>query len=489
MNYLLFLPDYNDFTVMVSGFLLTLSVYHFLLYFQHKDSTYLFYSLYTFLIFTSSYPKVETSIFTNVTTLNDPHLNFVILPREWLYNTMYLMFAKTLVDFKQFKPKWNRILNISISIFLLSLIISMLVSFFAENYTIVGKVFTYFFSPSIAIIALICFYVLMTMKGALKYYVLIGSFTYLILAESAFYLFTDIQEATVVFYIGIIIENIFFALALGYKQKMILHENSISQDQLIIQLQENEQLKESLNVQLEKEVSSLSKQREIDRLDAINLKYEKELAELKVSLLRSQMNPHFIFNSLNSIKLYIINNEKENAVYYLDKFSKLIRKILATTREKEITLMEEIETMELYIKIENIRFENKIDFAIDVDPNLDSDTIKMPCLILQPFIENAIWHGLSFKEGDKKLSIRVNKEAENHVLIKIEDNGIGRDKSLRLNSKKLFTKRSIGISLTEERLKDFYKDHKHKYTLEFIDLFDEKSIPVGTRVNLKLPFD
>lgn len=489
MIYLLTLPDYADFTLMVSGFLLTLSIYHFLLYFQHKDSTYLFYSLYTFLIFTSSYPVVETSIFSDITSENDPHINFVVLPREWLYNTMYLMFAKTLVDFKHYKPKWNKILNISIIIFVIVLIFTMLAAYLTKNYTIVGIVFTYFFSPAIAIIALICFGVLMTMKGALKYYVLIGSFTYLILAEYAFYFFTNKEEATIYFYSGIIIENIFFALALGYKQKMILEENSISQDRLISQLKENELLKESLNIQLEKEVSSLNKQAEIDRLDSINLKYEKELAELKVSLLRSQMNPHFIFNSLNSIKLYIINNEKENAVYYLNKFSKLIRKILATTREKEIPLMEEIETMELYLNIENIRFENKIDFTIDVDPKLNSDTIKIPCLIIQPFIENAIWHGLSSKKGGKKLSIRVNKEAENHVLIKIEDNGIGRDNSLRLNSKKLHKKTSIGISLTEERLKYFYKDYRHKYALEFTDLYDEKSIPVGTRVSLKLPYN
>lgn len=474
---------------MVSGFLLTLSVYHFLLYFQHKDSTYLFYSLYTFLIFTSSYPVVENSILASLSTINDRHLSFVVLPREWLYNTMYLMFAKTLVDFKQYKPKWNSVLNISIAVFLLSLIVSLLASYFTENYSIVGKVFTYFFSPSIAIIALICFYVLLTMKGALKYYVLIGSFSYLVLAESAFYLFTDVQKATVYFYIGIIIENIFFALALGYKQKMILQENSVSKDKLIVQLQENEQLKESLNVQLEKEVSYLSKQREIDRLDGINLKYEKELAELKVTLLRSQMNPHFIFNSLNSIKLYIIKNDIKNAVFYLDKFSKLIRKILASTREKEIPLMEEMETMELYMNIENIRFENKIDFRIEVDPELKSTSIKVPCLIIQPFIENAIWHGLSTKEGDKKLLIRVNKEKESYILISIEDNGIGRDKSLQLNSKKLFTKNSIGISLTEDRLKSFYIKYKHKYALEFVDLYDDKSVPSGTRVSLRLPYD
>ena len=435
-----YIPDYNDFTVLVAGFLLTLSVYHFLLYFQHKDSTYLFYSLYTFLIFTSSYPVVETSIVLDVISNNDPQTNFVVLPREWLYNTMYLMFAKTLVDFKTYKPRFNRILNISVIIFISSLLITMLTAYFLNKFSLVGVLFTYFFSPTIAVLALICFYVLYTMDTKLKYYVLIGSFTYLILAEYAFYMVSDQQVATVVFYIGIIIENIFFALALGYKQKLILHEKNVSQKKLINQLQENDQLKETINIQLEKEVSLLSKQAEIDKLDTINARYEKELAELKVTLLRSQMNPHFIFNSLNSIKLYIINNEKENAVYYLNKFSKLIRKILASTREKEISLSEELETMELYMNIENIRFENKIDYQVQVEESIFKEEIKLPCMILQPIIENSIWHGLSLKEGSKKIQINVSQKEDISLEVVIKDNGIGRDKSKILNGKKLHKK-------------------------------------------------
>jgi sensor histidine kinase YesM len=397
------------------------------------------------------------------------------------------MFAKTLVDFKHYKPKWNRIVNISIGVFFLTLILSMLSAYISKNYAIVGWAFTYFFSPAIAVIALISFGVLMTMKGNLKYYVLIGSFSYLILAEAAFYFFTDKEEATIYFYSGIILENIFFALALGYKQKMILQEKNESQKKLINQLQENDQLKETINIQLEKEVSLLSKQAEIDRLDSINSKYEKELAELKVTLLSSQMNPHFIFNSLNSIKLYIINNEKENAVYYLNKFSKLIRKILASMREKEVSLEEELETMELYLNIENIRFENKINYVIQMDPSINSETIKMPCLILQPFIENSIWHGLSSKKGQKDLLIKVDKKEPSYLEINIEDNGIGRYRSAMKNGKKLHKKESIGIELSKERLIDFYKNFENNAALDFIDLMDENNKASGTRVILKIP--
>src|SRR5690606_15107994 len=123
------------------------------------------------------------------------------------------------------------------------------------------------------------------------------------------------------------------------------------------------------------------------------LRDEKKIITLEQDMLRNQMNPHFIFNSLNSIKLYIINNEKENAVYYLNKFSKLIRKILVASTEKEITLEDELETMSLYMNIENIRFSNEIDYKVMVDKRIDPSMIKVPSLVLQPFLENAVWHG------------------------------------------------------------------------------------------------
>ena len=124
---------------------------------------------------------------------------------------------------------------------------------------------------------------------------------------------------------------------------------------------------------------------------------EKKILALEQNMLKSQMNPHFIFNSLNSIKQYIIGNEIENAVYYLNKFAKLIRKILDTSNKKDISLAEELETMTTYMTIENMRFSNEIDFKINVADDIDSKKIRVPSLILQPFIENSLWHGLSSK--------------------------------------------------------------------------------------------
>jgi tetratricopeptide (TPR) repeat protein len=217
------------------------------------------------------------------------------------------------------------------------------------------------------------------------------------------------------------------------------------------------------------------------------LKNEKKYVKLEQTALRSQMNPHFIFNSLNSIKLYIIDNEKENAVYYLNKFSKLIRKILAATKEKETTLADEIETMKLYMNIENIRFSNAIKSSFNIDKNLNVNTIKVPSLILQPFIENAIWHGLSSKKGDKKINLTFEENNNKFLIITIEDNGVGRKRSSEIKEKKIHKRDSIGIKLTEDRLENFAQSYKNDFSITFIDLYDSENEPRGTKVILKIP--
>ena len=216
-------------------------------------------------------------------------------------------------------------------------------------------------------------------------------------------------------------------------------------------------------------------------------KKEKRILTLEQDVLRTQMNPHFIFNALNSIKHYIINNEQKNAVHYLNKFSKLVRKILESSTLKEVTLEEELETMDLYMNIENIRFSNEINYQINIDNTLNLSAIKVPPLVLQPFLENALWHGLSSKKGDKKITLSVFSPSENFIQIDIEDNGIGRDASAKIKSNKVIKRKSIGIELTKERLNNFISDLKHPFSLVFNDLVDEKNKVLGTKVALKIP--
>lgn len=216
-------------------------------------------------------------------------------------------------------------------------------------------------------------------------------------------------------------------------------------------------------------------------------KNEKRVLTLEQNMLRSQMNPHFLFNSLNSIKLYIINNEQKNAVHYLNKFSKLVRKILEASTLKEISLAEELETVELYMNIENIRFSNEIDFKIVVDDNINVDNIKVPSLALQPFLENSLWHGLSPKDGQKMIHLLVKKKNESHVSIEVVDNGVGRDAAQANKANRVLKRKSVGIRITKERLANFSKDYQNNFDVDIVDLFDENGSPRGTKVILDIP--
>lgn len=221
------------------------------------------------------------------------------------------------------------------------------------------------------------------------------------------------------------------------------------------------------------------------RQNQINI--EKKVMALEQSRLRSQMNPHFLFNSLNSIKHYIINNEQKHAVHYLNKFSKLIRKILESSSTKEISLKEELETVDLYMKIENIRFDEQIDYQVDIAPEINPHTVKIPSLILQPFLENALWHGLSSKEGDKKIRLEIRQKKAGYINIAIRDNGIGREASEKLRKGKFLKRKSMGISITRERLANFSRMYKDSFDLSIQDLYKGDGSVAGTEVILKIP--
>jgi len=217
------------------------------------------------------------------------------------------------------------------------------------------------------------------------------------------------------------------------------------------------------------------------------LNAEKKLLTLEQSMLRSQMNPHFLFNSLNSIKLYIINNEKKNAVHYLNKFSKLVRKILEASSQKEISLAEELETVELYMNIENIRFSNEINFNIHIKDDLDTHNIKIPSLILQPFLENALWHGLSSKDGTKNIDLEIRKGKNGFIEIIILDNGVGRDAAEKIKNAKVLKRKSVGIDITKERLANFSRDYENYFHVEIIDKYNEKNQSTGTQIIIYIP--
>lgn len=229
-----------------------------------------------------------------------------------------------------------------------------------------------------------------------------------------------------------------------------------------------------------------NKLNQIREKEAIRIQYTKELAEVEMKALRAQINPHFLFNSLNSINNFILRNDTKLASRYLVKFSQLVRNILNNSSATYISLGDELETIELYILIEGMRFSNQFSYHIDVQPHLPLGQIRIPSLLLQPYVENAIWHGLLHKDGEKQIRISVKRKDDQYICIEIEDNGIGRAsaKELEIKNRK---HTSYGMSLGESRLRLMNSENGLSASVDVIDLVDEKGQGCGTRISILLP--
>lgn len=212
------------------------------------------------------------------------------------------------------------------------------------------------------------------------------------------------------------------------------------------------------------------------------LKIKNLLTEQK--MLRSQMNPHFIYNSLNSIQSFISSDESYQAEKYLARFAKLMRGILENSRVDFVSLDKEIEVLELYLELEQLRFEKRFTFNFIIDENIESDYVSIPPMLIQPFIENAILHGLKTKT-DGILNVTFN-ENEDYIICCIEDNGIGRKASENNQAAKKY--KSLATTITQERLDTLSKELNITASFTIEDKIDENNKPLGTKVILQLPF-
>ncbi len=219
----------------------------------------------------------------------------------------------------------------------------------------------------------------------------------------------------------------------------------------------------------------------ISKRERLKARYEKEAVELEAKALRAQMNPHFVFNSLNSIKALINKNENEKATGYLSTFSKLIRTLFQNTDKREVSLFEELETCRLYTQLEKMRFGEKVEFIFDVDQNIDLKNIKVPALILQPFIENAIWHGLMQKENGGRVIVSV-QEIDGAVECIIDDDGIGRELSKKYKAGNETIHQSKGIGLTQSRLELDKLLNEREDTIQILDKKGINGNAEGTKV-------
>jgi ligand-binding sensor domain-containing protein len=210
----------------------------------------------------------------------------------------------------------------------------------------------------------------------------------------------------------------------------------------------------------------------------------KKMVELELKALRSQMNPHFIFNTLNSIQHYIAVNDFRSTNKYIVQFANLIRTILNLSEKSVITIQEEIDILTMYMDLEKMRFEEQFDYKIEVSNEIDKDYDEIPSMLLQPYVENAIWHGLMSKKGKGLIKIEIRGEGE-YICCSVEDNGIGRKAAAVIKAKRNIKQKSVGMSITKERL-DLMSDNE--INVETIDLYNDNEEAVGTKMLIRIQY-
>ena len=212
------------------------------------------------------------------------------------------------------------------------------------------------------------------------------------------------------------------------------------------------------------------------------------LSESQLVSLRAQMNPHFVFNCLSSIQQCIVMKQYTEASTYLNKFSRLFRMVLNNSSRSLITLEEEINVLTLYLELEHMRFQEKFDYQIHVGDDVDVEEIMIPSMLLQPFVENALWHGLMHKENDRKLDIRFYMRDEEVFICEIDDNGIGRARAAEIKQQKSETKanESKGIKISVDRLNLISMQQGKHAVVFFEDKKDDDGNATGTLIRFEL---
>ena len=214
--------------------------------------------------------------------------------------------------------------------------------------------------------------------------------------------------------------------------------------------------------------------------------FKQKLTEMEMTALRAQMNPHFIFNSLNSIENFIMQNKERQASDYLNKFARLIRVVLENSRYSLITVSQDMEALQLYVDLEQFRFHNKFSYQVCMDKELMEDTYRIPPLLIQPFVENAIVHGLANSDQPNlRLVITVRMDGD-YIKYTIEDNGIGRAKAALYRMQNGSKHKSVGLHITQERINIFNRQQSSGDEVMLIDLYDEEGNATGTRCEIKI---
>ncbi len=410
----------------------------------------------------------------------------------YLIPILYSFFIGSMLQFNiHFKKGWLVVKGLALLCFIQMILQLLEVQFgwFPFNLNYYGIILTPF-----AIILLNIFLGILTVKSKdpVKWFLFGGIVSLLVLwclpllkfytppADMNYELFLIINFPIVFLMLGLVIETICFSFALTYRSKLIL----LQKNQL--QFNYNTQLQLALQERTI-ELETQNRLVEAQKIKQVATEFEHKIAETEMIALRAQMNPHFIFNCLNSIKLYTLENDSQTASEYLTKFSQLIRLVLENSRSEKITLQKELETLKLYIELEAMRFKDKVQYKINVVSHIDQQYIEIPPLLLQPYVENAIWHGLMHKPEGGKIAVDISQPSEYLLHIESIDDGIGREMANLHKSKSATRQKSFGLKMTSERLEAINHIYQTKTEVKIIDLFDVESNAIGTKVIIEIP--
>lgn len=467
-------------------------------YIKNRQRVYLYFCLYLLGAVIYSCTRLSSSTLVGSWINHEPFIRTLLNePSQFLFFAAYNLFAIELLNIKENDRLLYKILRVLSLIYVLYAIFHFCFIAITHDVIIRDKLFVI---TRILLFPINGFLIIRTMltlnKITIYKYFISGVLIYFfgaILAALSDYLFRTTGSygsyltSGNIFQIGIMAEALCFAFAIGYRTKLIDDERKEHQENYIDQLKINQEIYEKTNLELEDkiyqrtiEIVAYQKQIQEQKKAELKLIYEKKISELENVALRSQMNPHFLFNSLNAIKFFILSNQNNQAANYLNRFSKLIRLILEHSKESLIDLNNELKALKLYLEIESTRFDDSFSYNIQIDEDVNADTLLVPPLLLQPFVENAIWHGLlPKKNAEKLLQISILKRKENYLFI-IEDNGIGRASSNKKKSADKNLRRSFGMQITQERIDLYNNNTQGNIKLKIIDLPANS----GTRIEI-----
>ncbi len=460
--------------------------YQFLLY---RECAVAYYALY-----------VSCAIYVWLIILDQRFSLGLFNPLEWSFNLplssgivfFYALFIAKMLNIAQIHPNKWMILQALLVLIVLETMLEVLANYL--GHFIFNNIGFYLYIQHIPnlLVNLYLIYLIIISKGPIKRYLLAGIlslfFLLIVITNLSYYIFIDVESPKLKMFVnfppifgmlGVVTEAICFAFALIYRSKLVQDEKNTLQAGYANHLEK--ELKQRTS-EIQQQTALLENQ----KLQQMETAFEKRLAETEMTALRAQMNPHFIFNCLNSIKLYTLENDSETASVYLTIFSRLIRLVLENSRSEKVTLENELETLHLYIELEVMRFKEKVQFKITVHDDIDTPYIEVPPLLLQPYVENAIWHGLMHKELGGTVNVDIWHPSEYLLHIEITDDGVGRKMAAEYKSKSTMKHKSFGLKMSDERIQAINQLYDIQTIITITDLIDADGKACGTKVSIDI---